>query len=118
MLTVALLNTFTGACLLPSSLDSILSLVLTPSKHRALTDLFVGVGVNLPPTCYTDLSSTPEPTMTMTLETANRIWEDCYQSTDLTLWGKYTLTQRMQAIETRDAHANGGWGRWNISDRD
>jgi hypothetical protein len=53
----------------------------------------------------------------MTLETANRIWEDCYQSTDLTLWNKYTSAQRMQAIETRDAHANGGYGVWCISDR-
>jgi hypothetical protein len=55
----------------------------------------------------------------MTIETANRIWSDCYQSTDLTLWGNYTDAQRRQAIETRDAHANGGqWGIWNISDRD
>ena len=56
--------------------------------------------------------------MTMTLETANLIWNDCYASTDLTLWNQYTSAQRLQAIETRDAHANGGWGVWNISDRD
>ncbi len=55
----------------------------------------------------------------MTLETANRIWEDCYASTDLSLWNQYTDRQRREAIETRDAHANGGqWGVWNISDRD
>lgn len=55
----------------------------------------------------------------MTLETANQIWNDCYNSTDLTLWDKYTSAQREQAIATRDAHANGGqWGIWNISDRD
>lgn len=58
-------------------------------------------------------------TNTMTLETANQIWSDCYQSTDLSLWDRYTDAQRRQAIETRDAHANGGqWGIWNISDRD
>ena len=57
--------------------------------------------------------------MTMTLDTANKIWNDCYASTDLTLWGNYTDAQRRQAIATRDAHANGGqWGVWNISDRD
>ena len=55
----------------------------------------------------------------MTLTEANLIWFDCYQSTDLTLWDRYSSDQRLQAIQTRDAHANGGqWGIWNISDRD
>jgi hypothetical protein len=55
----------------------------------------------------------------MTIETANKIWNDCYNSSDLSLWNNYTSAQRLQAIETRDAHANGGqWGIWNISDRD
>ena len=61
--------------------------------------------------------------MTMTLETANLIWDACYGSpfaADTAKgWATYTASQRMQAIETRDAHANGGqWGIWNISDRD
>jgi hypothetical protein len=58
--------------------------------------------------------------MTMTLETANLIWNACYGD-DLNSdgWQRYTSAQRQQAIETRDAHANGGqWGIWNISDRD
>jgi hypothetical protein len=55
----------------------------------------------------------------MTIETANKIWNDCYNSSDFSLWNNYTSAQRLQAIETRDAHANGGqWGIWNISDRD
>jgi hypothetical protein len=55
----------------------------------------------------------------MTLTEANTIWTACYASDDLTLWGNYTDAQRRQAIETRDAHANGGqWGIWTISDRD
>ena len=58
----------------------------------------------------------------MTIETANLIWNACYQgSVEETAkgWATYTASQRMQAIETRDAHANGGqWGIWNISDRD
>ena len=64
---------------------------------------------------YTDLMNTNE----MTLETANLIWDACYGSNDASKgWATYTSAQRMQAIETRDAHANGGqWGIWNISDR-
>jgi hypothetical protein len=57
----------------------------------------------------------------MTIEEANRIWEDCYGSTDSELWGKYTTTQRITAIEVRDRHHNGNsgqWGIWHISDRD
>jgi hypothetical protein len=57
---------------------------------------------------------------TMTLETANLIWNACYGD-DLNSdgWTRYSSAERMQAIETRDAHANGGqWGVWNISDRD
>ena len=58
----------------------------------------------------------------MTLDQANQIWNACYGSpfADDTAhgWETYTSEQRMQAIETRDAHANGGtWGIWNISDR-
>jgi hypothetical protein len=57
--------------------------------------------------------------MTMTLETANLIWDACYGDTSGDGWQRYTSAQRQQAIETRDAHANGGqWGIWNISDRD
>jgi uncharacterized membrane protein len=57
-------------------------------------------------------------TNAMTLETANQIWNDCYNSSDLSLWNKYTSAQRLKAIDVRDAHANGGqWGIWNISDR-
>ena len=59
--------------------------------------------------------------MTMTLETANLIWNACYQGTAAETakgWATYTSRQRQQAIETRDAHANGGhYGIWNISDR-
>lgn len=60
----------------------------------------------------------------MTIDQANEIWNACYGSTLASEtaegWAKYTSSQRMQAIETRDAHANGGgqWGIWNISDRD
>ena len=56
----------------------------------------------------------------MTIETANLIWNACYGEGDCSEgWATYTSAQRMQAIETRDAHANGGqWGIWNISDRD
>ena len=56
----------------------------------------------------------------MTITEANQIWSDCYQSTDLSLWDRYTSDQRLEAIQTRDRHANGDgqWGIWNISDRD
>lgn len=59
----------------------------------------------------------------MTLETANLIWNACYGDIDpndtVGGWATYTSLQRQQAIEVRDAHANGGqWGIWNISDRD
>lgn len=58
-------------------------------------------------------------TNAMTIEQANQIWFDCYQSTDLSLWDRYSTDQRLEAIQVRDAHANGGqWGVWNISDRD
>lgn len=53
----------------------------------------------------------------MTLTEANLIWTDCYASTDLTLWAKYSDRQRREAIEVRDQAANGQWGIWNISDR-
>jgi hypothetical protein len=64
-----------------------------------------------------------ETNQTMTLETANLIWDACYGSTNgddiAKAWATYTSAQRMEAIEVRDAHANGGqWGIWNISDRD
>jgi hypothetical protein len=67
---------------------------------------------------YTDLSSNN----TMTLETANLIWNACYGSTLASEtadgWERYTSAQRLQAIETRDAAANGGhYGIWHISDR-
>ena len=46
----------------------------------------------------------------MTLDQANQIWNACYGSpfADDTAhgWETYTSEQRMQAIETRDAHAN------------
>ena len=64
---------------------------------------------------YTDLSSNN----TMTLETANLIWNACYGD-DLNSdgWSIYSSAQRLQAIETRDAAANGGhYGIWHISDR-
>lgn len=54
----------------------------------------------------------------MTIDQANKIWHDCYASTDYTLWNLYTSEQRLEAIQTRDRHANGEWGVWNISDRD
>ena len=55
----------------------------------------------------------------MTLETANKIWNDCYGDPTGSKWGDYTSAQRLKAIEVRDNHANGGqWGIWNISDRD
>ena len=67
---------------------------------------------------YTDLIETKRP---MTIETAHLIWNACYQGTAADTakgWATYTSAERMQAIETRDAHANGGqWGIWNISDR-
>jgi hypothetical protein len=56
----------------------------------------------------------------MTLETANLIWNACYQGTaDETAqgWATYTSAQRRQAIQVRqDAH-DGQYGNWNISDR-
>ena len=57
----------------------------------------------------------------MTIDQANAIWTACYQGTAAETaegWETYTDRQRREAIETRDAHANGGWGVWNISDRD
>jgi hypothetical protein len=55
----------------------------------------------------------------MTLTEANKIWSDCYNSGDLSLWNNYTNAQREQAIATRDAHFNGRqWGIWNINDWD
>ena len=58
----------------------------------------------------------------MTIETANLIWNACYGSNLASEtaegWATYTSEQRMQAIEVRNAHASGGWGVWNISDRD
>jgi hypothetical protein len=59
----------------------------------------------------------------MTLDEANTIWNACYgsclASETAEGWAKYTSAQRLEAIDTRDAHANGGtWGTWNISDRD
>jgi hypothetical protein len=59
-------------------------------------------------------------TNSMTLETANLIWNACYGD-DLNSdgWSIYSSAQRMEAIDVRNAHANGGqWGIWNISDRD
>ena len=54
----------------------------------------------------------------MTIDEANLIWEACYGSDTAEGWATYTSAQRLQAIETRDAHANDGqWGIWNISDR-
>lgn len=41
----------------------------------------------------------------MTLTEANQIWFDCYQSTDLTLWDKYTSDQRLVAIQVRSGAA-------------
>ena len=56
----------------------------------------------------------------MTLTEANTIWTACYgDDMNSDGWALYTSAQRLQAIEVRDAHANGGqWGIWNISDRD
>ncbi|NBR62100.1 MAG: hypothetical protein EBT86_10800 [Actinobacteria bacterium] len=61
--------------------------------------------------------------LTMTLETANLIWNACYgspfASDTAEGWATFTSAERQEAIEVRDAHANGGqWGIWNISDRD
>jgi hypothetical protein len=56
---------------------------------------------------------------TMTLTEANTVWTACYGD-DLNSdgWDRYTSAQRQQAIDVRDAHANGGqWGFWDISDR-
>jgi hypothetical protein len=57
----------------------------------------------------------------MTIDQANQIWNACYQGTAEETakgWATYTSAQRLKAIETRDAHANGGhYGIWNISDR-
>ena len=58
---------------------------------------------------------------TMTLDQANVIWNACYGDDYVNAsdgWDRYTSAQRQQAIDVRDAHANGGqWGFWNISDR-
>ena len=58
---------------------------------------------------------------TMTLDQANLIWNACYgddYDNAADGWDRYTSAQRQQAIDTRDAHANGGqWGFWGISDR-
>ena len=60
-------------------------------------------------------------TDTMTLETANQIWNDCYNSTDFNLWDKWTWQDREEALRVRTSVALGGdsgqWGIWNISDR-
>jgi|LakMenE18May11ns_1017448.scaffolds.fasta_scaffold9151830_3 hypothetical protein len=56
----------------------------------------------------------------MTLEEANQIWNDCYNSSDYSLWDKYTSQQRLDAIDTRQLEherVTGGWGVFNISDR-
>jgi len=58
--------------------------------------------------------------MTMTIDQANQIWTACYGAGVDTAqgWKVYSNAQRLQAIETRNAHAAGGqWGSWNISDR-
>jgi len=61
--------------------------------------------------------------MTMTIETANRIWSACYQGTAADTakgWATYTSTQRRLAIEIRQQEhdrAAGCWGTWDISDR-
>ena len=66
---------------------------------------------------YTDLIETKRP---MTIETANLIWNACYQGTAADTakgWATYTSAQRLQAIAVRqDAH-DGQYGIWNISDR-
>ena len=66
---------------------------------------------------YTDLIETKR---LMTLETANLIWNACYQGTAADTakgWATYTSAQRRQAIAVRqDAH-DGQYGNWNISDR-
>ncbi len=57
----------------------------------------------------------------MTIDQANAIWTACYQGTAAETaegWATYTNAQRREAIETRDAHASGAWGVWDISDRD
>ena len=55
----------------------------------------------------------------MTLDEANLIWNDCYNSADLNLWHNYTTEQRLEAIEVRSGGPDAGcWGIWNISDRD
>ena len=59
----------------------------------------------------------------MTITEANTIWHAFYGSNLASEtaegWATYTSAQRQQAIEVRDAHANGGqWGIWHISDRD
>ena len=55
----------------------------------------------------------------MTIDQANEIWNACYADPEGKGWALYNSSQRMQAIEVRDAHHNGGqWGVWNISDRD
>jgi hypothetical protein len=56
----------------------------------------------------------------MTIEEANQIWNDCYNSSDYSLWDKYTSQQRLDAIDTRQLEherVTGGWGVFNISDR-
>jgi hypothetical protein len=58
--------------------------------------------------------------MTMTLETANLIWNACYGD-DLNSdgWTRYTSRQRAEAIKVRQDAAGGPlWEIWNISDRD
>lgn len=57
----------------------------------------------------------------MTLEEANAIWEACYGDTNGDGWTRYTSQQRLDAIDTRQLEherQTGGWGVWNISDRD
>jgi hypothetical protein len=56
---------------------------------------------------------------TMTLDQANEIWNACYGDPQGNGWDIYSSAERNEAIDTRNAHANGGqWGIWNISDRD
>lgn len=55
----------------------------------------------------------------MTLEEANLIWDACYGSTtpNSDAWQRYDWMQRTEAIRVRNEQP-GGWGVWNISDRD
>lgn len=52
----------------------------------------------------------------MTINRAQKIWDDCYLSDR---WSQYSSEERLWAISVLQGNnSQGQWGIWNISDRD